>query len=731
MQHFSTAAPVVSVRVCRNALTRESLGYAYVNFQTAADAEKAMNELAYTPIKGRPCRIMWSQRDPSARRSNVGNIFIKNLSSEVTSRDLNETFKLFGNILSCKVATTPKGESKGYAFVHFETEESAKNAISEVNGMQFGTRNVEVLPYVAKAQRSGAEWTNIYVKNIPKGWAEEQLKGAFTPFGEILSAVVNKDESGASRGFGFVCFKEHAAASSAVDAMNLKEVDGEPATLPPGKTAPAPKEGEAPTAAGKVKLWVGRAQKKSERERALREKLEAAKRERMARMQGCNLFVRNLDESVDDAKLKEVFTPFGTITSAVVARETDGRSKLHGFVCFSSSEEASKALQGMHHKLVQGKPLWVALWQSKEQRAANLADTERRRTVGSGARGAAGAPNAAGGLGALAGAMGGAGGLNPAMAAMAQAGGGLNPMVMLGLMQQMLLQNAAAGGAAGGNTAALAQMQQFQALVSFMMQQQAAMGRNAAAMQQQAAAMGGARPGVPAGGARLPGGPGPAGAPNALAAMLGGFNQAQVQQLAAASVAGGVPQGQAGRGNRRGAPGVAGGPGSPTNGVPTQQMGGARVAAGPAAGAARGPMPSGAPAGARGAAPVPGARPGAAPVPGAAPAQTAMLPTARNQPAPAGGAPAVPAAPAAAGTDFASQLAQATPEQRKNMIGERLYGLISRGQPEKAGKITGMLLDGMDDGELLHLLESQADLQARVREALDVLAAHQAQVDGK
>uniref|UniRef100_A0A4W4HG44 Polyadenylate-binding protein n=1 Tax=Electrophorus electricus TaxID=8005 RepID=A0A4W4HG44_ELEEL len=357
-EKFSPAGAILSIRVCRDMITRRSLGYAYVNFQQPADAERALDTMNFDVIKGRPVRIMWSQRDPSLRKSGVGNIFIKNLDKSIDNKALYDTFSAFGNILSCKVVCDENG-SKGYGFVHFETQEAAERAIEKMNGMLLNDRKVFVGRFKSRKEREaelGArakEFTNVYIKNFGEDMDDEKLKEVFSKYGHAMSIRVMTDDGGKSRGFGFVSFERHEDAQKAVDEMNGKELNGK-------------------------LIYVGRAQKKVERQTELKRKFEQMKQDRMTRYQGVNLYVKNLDDGIDDERLRKEFSPFGTITSAKVMMD-GGRSKGFGFVCFSSPEEATKAVTEMNGRIVATKPLYVALAQRKEERQAHLTNQYMQR----------------------------------------------------------------------------------------------------------------------------------------------------------------------------------------------------------------------------------------------------------------------------------------------------------------------------------------------------------------
>ena len=75
-------------------------------------------------------------------QSGVRNVFIKNLDKSIDNKHFTNTFGAFGNILSCEIAQDEEGNSKGYGFVHFDTEEKAENAVRKVKGMFLNDKKV-------------------------------------------------------------------------------------------------------------------------------------------------------------------------------------------------------------------------------------------------------------------------------------------------------------------------------------------------------------------------------------------------------------------------------------------------------------------------------------------------------------------------------------------------------------------------------------------------------------
>lgn len=209
----------------------------------------------------------------------------------------------------------------------------------------------------SKVEEQRAKFTNIFIKNLEPEFTQKDLEDMFKPFGEIVSAALSVGEDGLSKGFAFVNYTSHEAAKKAVDELNDKELS-----------------------AGK-KLYVGRAQKRAERDEELRRMHEERRLENESKTAGVNLYVKNIDDEWDDERLRSEFDFAGTITSAKVMRDDKAASRGFGFVCFSQPDEATRAVQEMNGKMIGTKPLYVSLAQKKEVRRQALESQMQQRNA--------------------------------------------------------------------------------------------------------------------------------------------------------------------------------------------------------------------------------------------------------------------------------------------------------------------------------------------------------------
>nr|XP_048317889.1 polyadenylate-binding protein 6-like isoform X1 [Ziziphus jujuba var. spinosa] len=152
---FRLIGPIASVRLCRDSFTGDSLRYAYVNFFTSLDASTALCFLNHKELKGKPIRIMWSQRYPLTRKTGIANLFVKNLHPSITSAQLQSMFSKFGKILSCKVAAE-NGKTKGFGFVQYDSEQSSMTARNALHGTLVEGKKIYVSKFVKKSARTVA-----------------------------------------------------------------------------------------------------------------------------------------------------------------------------------------------------------------------------------------------------------------------------------------------------------------------------------------------------------------------------------------------------------------------------------------------------------------------------------------------------------------------------------------------------------------------------------------------
>ncbi|XP_072264424.1 nucleolin isoform X2 [Pyxicephalus adspersus] len=215
-----------------------SKGIAYVEFNTEAEADKAIEEKQGTEVEGRSIFMDYTgeksqnaggKRGPAQQGGESKVLVVNNLSYNATEDSLQEVFE---KATSIRVPQNNQGRPKGFAFIEFSSVEEAKEAMDSFNNTEIEGRTIR-LEYSQNAgprgEQGSAQSKTLFVRGLSEDTTEETLKEAFD--GSVNARIVTDRDTGTSKGFGFVDFSSAEDAKAAKEAMEDGEIDGNKVTL--------------------------------------------------------------------------------------------------------------------------------------------------------------------------------------------------------------------------------------------------------------------------------------------------------------------------------------------------------------------------------------------------------------------------------------------------------------------------------------------------------------------
>ncbi|KAK9756011.1 hypothetical protein RND81_01G066900 [Saponaria officinalis] len=173
--------------------------------------------LAAPPIEPYPSGNLPPGFDPSSCRS----VYVGNIHPQVTEPLLQEVFGSAGPVESCKLIRKDKSS---YGFVHYYDRRFASMAIVTLNGRHLFGQPIKVnWAYTSGQREDTSSHFNIFVGDLSPEVTDAMLFACFSVYPSCSDARVMWDQNtGRSRGFGFVSFRNQQDAQSAINDLTGK-----------------------------------------------------------------------------------------------------------------------------------------------------------------------------------------------------------------------------------------------------------------------------------------------------------------------------------------------------------------------------------------------------------------------------------------------------------------------------------------------------------------------------
>ncbi|ORX62138.1 hypothetical protein DM01DRAFT_1315507 [Hesseltinella vesiculosa] len=153
-------------------------------------------------------------------------VYVGNLDQRVTESMLQEIFATIGVVSQVKVVVPTKRHgynAVNYGFVDFADRRSAEQAINDMNGRKIFSHEIKVnwAQPGAQVKEDTSSHFHVFIGDLAPEVTDEMLSKSFINFGSMSEAHVMWDNnSGKSRGYGFVAFREKNDAEQAIATMN-------------------------------------------------------------------------------------------------------------------------------------------------------------------------------------------------------------------------------------------------------------------------------------------------------------------------------------------------------------------------------------------------------------------------------------------------------------------------------------------------------------------------------
>ncbi|XP_022098275.1 poly(U)-binding-splicing factor PUF60-like isoform X2 [Acanthaster planci] len=153
-QAFSPFGPIKSINMSWDPITMKHKGFAFVEYDLPEAAQLALDQMNGVMIGGRNIKVGRPSNMPQAQpvvdqlmeeSKNHPRIYVASIHGDLSTEDIKSVFEAFGKITSCALPLdSATNKHKGYAFIEYETMQSAQDAIASMNLFDLGGQYLRV-----------------------------------------------------------------------------------------------------------------------------------------------------------------------------------------------------------------------------------------------------------------------------------------------------------------------------------------------------------------------------------------------------------------------------------------------------------------------------------------------------------------------------------------------------------------------------------------------------------